>query len=269
MRLTRIILVLVFLAVAVVYTFQGAMGRNAAAEVPPVLSCDTEILELSVRDGSDALLTGVTATDEQDGDLTDRVLVSGVSRLIEDNTAKITYVVFDSDDNMATLTRQLRYTDYQLPRFSLDAPLVYGADQSISLLDRLHAQDVLDGDISHAIRAAYIYGAADTGVHTINVQVTNSMGDTAWLALPVIITADLDDRVDVTLDTYLLYLQQGGSFSPREHLKSASYRGAAVSLDNVTVTGDVDPNTPGTYNVEYTGTYGSHTGTVILTVVVE
>ena len=63
MRLTKFILVLVFLAVAAVYTIQGAAGRDAAAEVPPVISCDTGILELSVHDGGKALLTGVTASD--------------------------------------------------------------------------------------------------------------------------------------------------------------------------------------------------------------
>ena len=269
MKFTRIILVLVFLVVAAVYTIQGMTGRDAAADVPPVLSCDSELLSVSVHDGDSALLAGITATDAQDGDLTDRVLVCGVSRRIDGNTAKITYVVFDSDDNMATLTRQLRYTDYRLPRFSLEEPLIYGSGQSISLLDRLHAQDVVDGDITGAIRTTYTADATAPGIHDLNVQVTNSMGDTAWLTLPVIILADPDDRVDVTLDTYLLYLQQGAGFSAREHLKGASFHGAAVSLENVSISGAVDTGTPGTYQVQYTGTYGSHTGTVILTVVVE
>lgn len=269
MKLTRIILVLVFLVVGAAYILQGATDRKTAADEPPVLSCDTEMLELSVRDGSSALLSGVTAADPQDGDLTDRVLVSGVSRLIEDNTAKVTYVVFDSDNNMSTLTRQIRYTDYALPRFSLEAPLIYGAGQSITLLDRLHAWDVLDGDITAAIRTTYTSGDMNADIQSLNVQVTNSMGDTAWLTLPIIFLDDPDDQVDVELDSYLLYLEQGSSFSPRTHLKSASYLGAAVSLDNVSVTGDVDTAVPGTYYVKYTAAYGSHTGTVILTVVVE
>ena len=269
MRLTKFILVLVFLAVAAVYTIQGAAGRDAAAEVPPAISCDTGILELSVHDGGKALLTGVTASDEQDGDLTDRVLVSGVSRLIEDNTAKVTYVVFDSDDNMATLTRQIRYTDYRLPRFSLEEPLIYDVGQTVNLLDRLHASDVVDGDITGAIRVTYTDLATDTGIHDLNVQVTNSMGDTAWLTVPVIIRPVSENRLEVTLDTYLLYLQQGDSFRAGDHLKRAAYNGDSVSLGNVTISGQVDTDIPGTYQIQYTCVYGSHTGTAILTVVVE
>ena len=269
MRLTRFILVLVFLAVAAVYSIQNMTGPSAASKVPPVLSCASEVLTISVHDSDRALLSGVTAADDQDGDLTGRILVSGISKLIDDSTAKITYVVFDSDDNMATLARQIRYTYYQRPRFSLEEPLIYSPNQKVTLLDRLHAQDVLDGDITGAIRATQTAINTEEGVYDLNVQVTNSMGDTAWLTLPVIIMNDPDDRVDVKLDSYLLYLEQGSSFSPREHLKGASYNGGALSLENVTVSGDVDTATPGTYRVHYTGTYGSHTGTVILTVVVE
>ena len=269
MRITRILLVLVFLVVFAVHSIQGMTGPRKSAEVPPVLSCDEGILEISVRDSDTALLTGITANDEQDGDLTGRILVTGTSRLMDDGTAKVSYAVFDSDDNMATLTRQIRYTDYRRPRFSLEEPLVYTIGQNIALLDRLHAEDVLDGDITQAIRVTYTDSNTDTGIHSLNVQVTNSMGDTAWLTLPVILLEDHDNRVDVTLDTYLLYLQQGDSFRAADHLVRASFHGDSVSLGNVTISGDVDTDTPGIYNVHYTGTYGSRTGTVILTVVVE
>lgn len=269
MRITRILLVLLFLAVSALYTVQNTTDHLSSEDVPPVLSCDSEILDVSVRDDERALLTGITAADPQDGDLTDRILVSGVSRLIDGSIAKVTYVVFDSDKNMATLTRQIRYTDYELPRFSLVEPLVYAVGQEVTLLDRLHAEDVVDGNITGAIRIAYTDTTTDAGVHSLNVQVTNSMGDTAWLTLPVILVPSLEDRVEVTLDTYLIYLDQGDSFRARDHLEGVFYHGDPVSLNNVAITGEVDTNTPGTYNVHYTGTYGSRTGTVILTVVVE
>ena len=269
MRITRIILVVVFLAVAVVFTLQDLTGQNDAAHVPPVLSCDSETLDISVKADDSALLAGITATDAQDGDLTDRVLVSGVSRLIDDSTAKVSYVVFDSDDNMATLTRYVRYTDYRLPRFSLDEPLIYNAGEEIRLLDRLHAQDVIDGDITGAIRVTYTDTSSDPGTRSLNVQVTNSMGDTAWLTLPVIIRENLDEQISVSLYSYLVYLEQGSRFSPSGYLEGASLNGATISRDNVTISGEVDTAVPGTYNVEYTCVYGSRSGTAILTVVVE
>ena len=59
----------------------------------------------------------VSAYDNQDGDLTSGIVIGGISKLISDNTAKITYMVFDSDNNMARMTRLVKYTDYKKPYF--------------------------------------------------------------------------------------------------------------------------------------------------------
>lgn len=262
-------LVLVFLAVAAVYTIQDLAGRLSTADDPPVLACAGETLDISVKDDDSILLAGITATDAQDGDISDRVLVTGISRLMNGNTAKVSYAVFDSDHNMATITRQIHYTDYRLPRFALDLPLVFPANTEIDLMDRLSAQDVVDGDISNAIRITYTDSNTDPGTHSINVQATNSMGDTAWQTLPVIFVQDPEDMVQIDLDAYLLYLNRGDDFQARRYLNGASYGDDIISTGSVSISGEVDTNTPGTYLVEYSCTYGSHSGTVILTVVVE
>lgn len=269
MRFTRFILVLVFLAVAAVYTIQDMADRFSASDDPPILACASETLDVSVKDDDSILLAGITATDAQDGDISDRVLVTGVSRLIDGSTARVSYAVFDSDDNMATLTRNIRYTDYRLPRFTLDQPLVYRANTEVSLLDRLHAQDVVDGDLTNAIRITYTDTNTNVGIHSINVQVTNSMGDTTWQTLPLIFVADPDEVVQIDLDSYLIYLNQGDDFQARRYLNGASYEDDIISTSNVSISGEVDTSTPGTYLVEYSCVYGSHSGTVILTVVVE
>ena len=53
---------------------------------------------------------------------------------------------------MATCSRTVRYTDYEKPHFSLSQGLVYPVGGSVTLLDRLTATDVIDGDISDNIR---------------------------------------------------------------------------------------------------------------------
>lgn len=270
MRITRIILILVFLAVAAVSAVQDAAGRLSTADVPPVLTCESETLDVSVKDPKSVLLAGITATDAQDGDISHRVLVTGVSRLFGDNTARVSYAVFDSDHNMATLTRNIHYTDYQLPRFSLEEPLIYREDEDITLLDRLHARDVIDGDITGSIRVSPANRSSySQDLFITTVQVTNSMGDTAWQTLPVIQCNDPENAVQVKLDTYLIYLKQGADFQARRYLDGASFGGDPVSLDNVTITGEVDTATPGTYMVVYDCVYGSHSGKSVLTVVIE
>ena len=269
MRIVKTLLVLVLAAVAVLYFFQDLTNQFSSGKEPPVLTCDSDLLEISVNDGKDAMLSGITAADDQDGDLTGQVLVTGVSQLVGDNTAKVTYVVFDSDDNMATLTRSVRYTDYRLPRFSLEEPLIYGSAENMTLLDRLHAKDTIDGDITGNIRVSYLESTADPQISNINVQVTNSMGDTAWLTLPVVFADDTGRWVDISLSSYLVYLEQGSSFNARSYLNRAALNGNSIGTDQVSISGEVDTDTPGTYYVHYNCSYGSAVGTAVLTVVVE
>lgn len=269
MRIVKVLLVLALLAVGAVYAVQDLRSNTSAAAGPPVLACDTQLVEISVNDEDSAILSGVTATDAQDGDISDQVLVSGISKLIGNNTARVTYVVFDSDDNMATLTRDVRYTDYQRPRFVLEEPLIYSAYGDIPLLGQLRAADALDGDITGNIRVSYTKATEDPEIYTVDAQVTNSMGDTAWVTVPVILLEGNREPLDVYLDTYLLYLERGAGFDAEEHLERAEADGLYVSKGNVTITGQVDTDTPGTYMVTYTCNYGSRYGTAILTVVVE
>ena len=142
MRTVKILLIIVLLAVSVLYGITTVSEKFTGAHVPPTLKCDTDTLEVSVHDDVNTYLTGVTASDQQDGDLTGNIYISGVSKLISAGTAKVTYLVFDSDHNMASLTRFLHYTDYRSPRFSIKEPLVYGQNESIALLDRIQATDV-------------------------------------------------------------------------------------------------------------------------------
>lgn len=146
-KMQRVILALFILTLL---AFCGLrIYRQVTVDVtPPVITCSTDSIDVSVTAGEEALLQGVMASDDRDGDLTDQILIKGVSPSLTDSSAQVTYIVFDSANNMATVTRTVRYTDYEAPRFALSQPLVYPAGQTVTLLDRLTATDVLDGDIS-------------------------------------------------------------------------------------------------------------------------
>lgn len=271
MRFLRILLVMAFAALAVFYGMNEMSKNELQTNEGPTLSCNDEVLKLSVNDSGAALLRGVTASDAQDGDLTDKILVSGVSKLLEDNTAKVTYVVVDSDNNMQTLVRQIRYTDYRSPRFSLSEPLSYSSTQSVELLDRLTAIDSIDGDISHNIRVSYLNETDDPARYTLDIQVTNSMGDTVEMTLPVLMV-DNDEEVPViVLSDYLVYLEKGSEFDAASYIEEIVYKNEELSSRYADISGQVDTDTPGIYNVTYSYTYSKDdvTGSVILTVVVE
>lgn len=269
MRILKIALTLVFAVTALLYGVNALSGGGAGNGEGPVFSCGDEVLDISVADGRDVLLRGVTASDAQDGDLTGKIIISGVSKLVGDNTAKVTYVVVDSDSNLATLTRQVRYTDYRRPRFTLDTALNYTGSQSVALLDRLHATDAIDGDITHNIRVSYAETTDDPNLFTMDVQVTNSMGDTAALTLPVVIYTEDRVRPVIDLTTYLVYLEQGAEFVPESYIEAVTYGDGTLTAGHVSISGQADTQVPGTYHLTYTAEYGNATGYAMLTVVVE
>lgn len=268
MRFIKIMLIFLLIVVSALYVSTTASRRISGDDVAPVIQCDTDLLDISVGDDESVLLSGITARDEQDGDLTGQILISGISKMVND-TCKVTYLVFDSDQNMASYTRQIHYTDYTSPRFSLSEPLIYNRSEDIVLLDRLSATDAIDGDITESIRVSSMHSTPDDEVYTVVVQVTNSMGDTVKLTLPVIQRYGSAVRPEVVLRSYLEYLPQGSSFSASSYLNYVTTPEGRGDRNDVEISGTVDTSTPGTYMIYYNYAYGTTPGCSILTVVVE
>lgn len=262
-----LIIALVVLLAANIATiiYQGTTDTKEA----PVIHCPEGVLEVSASVSETELLTGVTASDGQDGDLTPHIIVASISKLISEDMAKVTYLVFDSDDNMASYVRRIRYTDYRKPRFQVREPLVYSSTEDVELLSRLAAQDVVDGNISSQIRVSTLAATDNSEVFDITIQVTNSMGDTAWLDLPVQRLDYNPLRPTIRLTEYLVYLSKDAAFDPSMYLATLDTPNENGTLDDVKIENWVDTSVPDTYRVYYTYS-GSHgVGTAILTVVVQ
>lgn len=274
MKLLRGIIIGLFVVLAALTGVSEWYARVREDRTPPVITCEEGELEISASAGSEALLQGVTAWDDRDGDLTGEIMVEHVSNLTGENTARVTYVVFDSADNAATCSRTVRYLDYEKPRFQLTAPLHYYVGDTITLLDRLTAVDVIDGDLQEKIRlTASNLSNTLAGTYHVTVQVTNSLGDTSVLPLSILVDSGSGYLVpEIQLTDYLIYLEAGSRFDPKTYIRSITDPSAAnKTVDRLAaeIFSEVDPNTPGTYEVvySYTGESGRE-GKTILTVVV-
>lgn len=269
MRLLKIVVIVLLLVVSILFTYTKVSESFSGDRIAPVISCDEDVLEISVLDDTSALLRGVTATDAQDGDLTGEILVAGISKFTGDATANVTYLVFDSDDNIGSLTRTIRYTDYTAPRIEVTQPLVYRASEPIGLLDRISVQDCIDGDITESVRVSSPEGTIHEEIYTIELFVTNSMGDTTEVRLPIVWYINNLERPVVVLKSSLVYLQQGSSFNPRDYLVRVEIAEETVNKSEVEISGSVDTAISGTYMVRYSYTYDGLEGVAVLTVVVE
>ena len=271
-RTLKTILIICLVLVTAAFAAGQVYSRVVTDTVPPVITLDSDSITVSVEDGrvplldahtpKAALLRGVTASDAKDGE----IIVSGVSKLISNNTAKVSYMVFDKAGNMASATRYVVYSDYHRPRFMLITPLVYSLGETVSITGRLQAQDAVDGDITSSIRVLSSDIISSTeGVYNLTLQVINSLGDTAQVTLPVTIRAEADGDSAVKPRRYLVYVGLGDNFEPRNYIESVS----AGSVSDVRIDSNVDTQSAGCYLVTYTVTSGGRSSSALMTVVVE
>lgn len=269
MRYLRIIAVFILVASL---AFAGWAGRRYNSRLNtdrPTISNSVETLQISVNDPPEAVFQGLSARDATDGDLTDQIMVASVSHFLEPGTVSVKYVVFDSHNNSATLTRRVHYKDYKAPVFSLDKAPVYTTGSSFDLLDYIQVKDCLDGDISDHVRViSNTVNNFSAGNYPVVLEVSNSCGDTAQITLWVTYQSKESTAV-VNLNQYIVYIGQGDSFTPTQWLASVTDRnGVALDNVNVEIQGTLDTNKPGCYQLVYSYDDGKCTGASPLTVVV-
>jgi hypothetical protein len=137
------------------------------------------------------------------------------------------------------------------------------------------AVDVLDGDISKNIKATLAGDSAGlnvVGTHQVSFRVTNSMGDTARITLPVDILPANTYTGQVELKANLIRLQVGNSFDPEQYFKHLAVGGGKFTLDDgvqLRITNLVDTETAGVYSATITASYGTAMAFTRIIVIVE
>lgn len=272
MRYIRVGVLILFILGIGLYGIAGYREKEGIDPTRPVLTSDTEILEISCDYTEEELFAGLHAEDERDGDLTGEIMLGDLSRFQEPGRCKATYVVFDSANQAATLTREVVFTDYNSPHFTLSQPLVFTKETAGNAPQYVGASDMLDGDISSLVRLVeqdINYMAA--GDYSMQMEVTNSFGDLAEITLPVHVVEPAERRLSIDLRDAILYLEQGESFDPASFVESvSSMDGTVLDTDIVAAESGVDTSMPGCYEVQYTASLDNgDMGVTWLVVIVE
>ena len=271
--------------VCLIGLFSGYLlwSRYSIDTTGPVITVAEEMLEVSVKDPRDMLLQGITAWDERDGDVTSRLLVESIYGITEDNITTVTYAAFDRAGNVSKVQRQVRYKDYESPKFELYGSLCFPGDSGFDVLEYIGAKDLIEGDIRRRVRATLVSDTksiSNVGSHVVRFQVTNSLGDTVQADLPVEVYDPEWYTARVELKQYLVYLKVGEEFDPDAYLKTFLVRGDEVNISRgipegvyYNVDNQVSTRRPGTYSVTYnlTTTVNQMTfaGQAVLIVIVE
>ena len=293
MRRMRLLLLVFFLVVFAVFMFTSIRDYVTSDYVAPEITAGSEQMSLSVNDTDEALLQGMTAQDNLDGDVTDSIVVVSKSKFIARATRNVSYAAFDKSNNVGTYVRKLVYTDYHSPRFVLSEPLRFVAgNSSYDYLRHMRATDCLDGNLSSQIKITM--GDTETASESSSKQsihflVTNSAGDSSSLVL-VATYEDFESysKASPALTDYIIYIKTGEKPNYRSYLEGIWTAGNTRKFSDLGFNPDEDISIddskvnykrPGVYTVTYKltrgtpmadgGTYRTDFGTASLFVVVE
>ena len=273
----QILIIILFVAAAAVFVINRIHEKKTQDFKAPVITAESDTIEASVKVTDQELLEGMRAVDNLDGDVTATMVVASRSKFIRPNTVKVHYAAFDNNNNVGTYVRELVYTDYVSPRFSLSGPLCYLDSESrdaSQILKRLTATDCIDGHIAQQIMVTQ--GDVETvgdGVkgQPVSLMVSNRSGDTATLELMVRFEDyNVFNQQRPHLSQYIMYMEAGEQppsfllyadgvgYGNRvtSFIHAGFYRYPDVQVD----TSAVDYNNPGSYEVVYTLTKLTESG---------
>lgn len=168
------LIILLLIGVGVYFVHNHMESRNEA----PVITVSEKSNVFSVKATEEDFLRGVSAQDKEDGDVTNSIIIESISQLYNGDTRNIVYVAFDKNRNVQKLEREIKYKDYQPPKFSTKTNITVPSGAVSEILDELKATDVIDGDISNQIKIEINdVKKGVPGKYPIRATVTNTCGD--------------------------------------------------------------------------------------------
>lgn len=274
MRNIKYGIITVFIIFLIIYIAIWYKDKTNIDSTIPVIQMSDNQIEVSVKD-KDALLNGVIAKDEKDGDITSKIVVESISKFVDkkEHICNVTYAVSNSGGHVAKATRKVKFIDYTSPRFILKKPLCLETGSDTNVKDIIGAKDIIDGDISNKVKILSRGISTNTsGDNTVTAQVTNSLGDTVKLKATVIIKQDNNISPTIELKKNIEYIKKGAEFDAKSFIKSVEdIDGKSMDIGSVKIkSSSVKTDKAGCYTVEYSVVdHDGNEGTAYLTVMVE
>lgn len=192
---------------------------------------------------------GVNATDNYDGDVTDKVTVTGSVDTDKLGEYALTYTVLDESGNAAVITRVVHVIDTHAPTIELAGVDPYILEAGLAYLEQgFTATDNYDGNITDQVVISGKVGFA-VGEYTVNYTVTDSSGNETT-AERIVKVVDTAAPVIKLKGSNPFEIDQGTAY--KEPGYEASDRADGDLTDKVSVSGELDVNKVGAYTLTYT-----------------
>ncbi len=264
MKLMRLIVAALTAVTVVLFAAVFITEKITYDKTVPVIKIEDGVLEVKAGSKEEELLKGVTAYDEKDGDISDRVLVESIGKFSEIGYCKVTYAVSDYDNHIATAKRQIHYTNYTPPKFKMSRPLVFSVYKELNVVGIVGAVDCLDGDISQSVIIySPDYESGREGTFTLRASVMNSKGDSAEIDLPMLVEKTANNAPKIELSEYLIYVKKGKTPDWESYIEDTTDSNGLEAKLDIEIETDFKSGKKGTYTADYYGTdangYTGHT----------
>lgn len=196
----------------------------------PEISVPQEEITYVAGTDTSALLNGVTAQDDRDGDVTDTVTIESIIPNADQTGASVVYVAKDSKNNVTKETRTILYSTDANQAAAQAAAEQVAADQAAQ--DQAAAEQVAQGDAAGESAQTTDDGAAQNEAAIAALSAESPRFYLTQYSVEVERGADLNE---------LSYVQE---ISDDKDSRDELYQGIQIS-------GEVDTNTPGEYTLEY------------------
>ena len=242
-----------------VYKAQDASGNNAERKTRKVTVVDslapdillTGGIEYLHEAGTDYSDPGYSALDLRDGDLTDKVQVTGSVNGSVTGVYYVNYAVSDEAGNISNLTRTVIVGDGTPPVISLfgsdEFEILRGSDYADS---GYQAIDNIDGDITENVAVTGTVDTSTPGVYNITYSVSDKSNNSAISKKrTVTVVADkvppvlkINGQNELNIKAGVSYVELGAS---------ATDNIDGDLTDSITISGAVNVNQPGVYVITY------------------
>lgn len=196
----------------------------------PEISVPQEEITYVAGTGTSALLNGVTAQDDRDGDVTDTVTIESIIPNANQTGASVVYVAKDSKNNVTKETRTILYSTDANQAAAQAAAEQAAADQAAQ--DQAAAEQAAQGDAAGESAQTTDDGAAQNEAAIAALSAESPRFYLTQYSVELERGAELNE---------LSYVQD---ISDDEDSRDELYQGIQIS-------GEVDTNTPGEYTLEY------------------
>lgn len=191
----------------------------------PEISVPQEEITYVAGTDTSALLNGVTAQDDRDGDVTDTVTIESIIPNANQTGASVVYVAKDSKNNVTKETRTILYSTDANQAAAQAAAEQVAADQAA-------AEQAAQGDAAGESAQTTDDGAAQNEAAIAALSAESPRFYLTQYSVELERGAELNE---------LSYVQD---ISDDEDSRDELYQGIQIS-------GEVDTNTPGEYTLEY------------------